>query len=253
MAKILVLGSSGYIGTHLVPELVQAGHAVKAASRNRDVLIGRNWGNVEIAETNVLSEEGLDEAVQGIDVIYYLVHSMASGKDYAEKDRQAATNVREAASRHKVQRIVYLGGLQPVGTASEHLSSRAETGNTLREGDIPVTELRAGIIVGPGSAGFEVIRDLVNHLRIMITPRWVQSSTQPIALDDLLHYRIQVIDIEETIDISKKDYVEISVKLATNKNFRNSIVDKIKKNKNKLFNDEKSLKFLEEVIRKKLI
>jgi len=199
MAKILVLGSSGYIGTHLVPGLVRAGHTVRAASRNRDVLISRNWENVEIAETNVLSGEGLDEAVQGVDIIYYLVHSMASGKNYAEKDRQAATNVREAASRHKVQRMIYLGGLQPAGTASEHLSSRAETGNTLRKGDISVTELRAGIIVGPGSAGFEIIRDLVNHLRIMITPRWVQSSTQPIALDDLLHYLIHVIDAEETL------------------------------------------------------
>ena len=199
MAKILVLGSSGYIGTHLVPGLVQAGHSVRAASRNREVLIGRNWENVEITETDILSGKGLDEAVRDIDVIYYLVHSMASGKDYAEKDRQAATNVREAASRHQVQRIVYLGGLQPVGAASEHLSSRAETGDTLRKGNIAVTELRAGIIVGPGSAGFEVIRDLVNHLRVMITPRWVQSSTQPIALDDLLHYLIHVIDTQETL------------------------------------------------------
>ncbi len=198
MAKVLVLGASGYIGTHLVPRLVGAGHEVRAASRHREVLEGRGWSGVEVVEADALSAESLDAALEGIEVAYYLVHSMASGRDYAERDRWAAETFRDAAARTGVKRIVFLGGLQPAGGASEHLASRAETGEALRAGPVPVTELRAGIIVGPGSAAFEVIRDLVNHLRVMVTPRWVRSRTQPIGLDDLLAYLVGVIGCEET-------------------------------------------------------
>lgn len=198
MTKILVLGASGYIGTNLVPRLVEAGHEVRAASRHREVLEGRHWAGVELVEADAFSAESLDAALDGIEVAYYLVHSMASGRDYAEQDRRAALEFREAATRAGVGRIVFLGGLQPSGGASEHLSSRAETGEVLRGGSVPVTELRAGIIVGPGSAAFEVIRDLVNHLRVMVTPRWVRSRTQPIGLDDLLAYLVGVIEREET-------------------------------------------------------
>ena len=197
MAKVLVLGASGYIGTHLVPRLVGAGHEVRAASRHREVLEGRGWSGVEVVEADALSAESLDAALEGIEVAYYLVHSMASGRDYAERDRRAAETFRDAAARAGVKRIVFLGGLQPAGGASEHLASRAETGEELRAGPVPVTELRAGIIVGPGSAAFEVIRDLVNHLRVMVTPRWVRSRTQPIGLDDLLAYLVGVIGREE--------------------------------------------------------
>ncbi len=206
MASILVLGASGYIGTHLVPRLVAAGHRVRAVSRHREVLEARGWRSVEIVEADALDETTLGAALRDIEVAYYLVHSMASGAGYAERDRRAARNFREAAARAGVRRIVFLGGLQPDSPgsqvtdegASEHLASRAETGDVLREGSVPVTELRAGIIVGPGSAAFEVIRDLVNHLRVMVAPRWVRSRTDPIALDDLLTYLERVIEIEET-------------------------------------------------------
>jgi uncharacterized protein YbjT (DUF2867 family) len=143
---------------------------------------------VEVTTADALDAASLDRALQGIDVAYYLVHSMAAGPDFPRIDREAAANFRDAAARAGVKRIVYLGGLQPAGNASTHLASRGETGAILRQGPVPVTEVRAGMIIGPGSAAFEVIRDLVFHLPAMVTPRWVRSRSQPIALDDVLEY-----------------------------------------------------------------
>ncbi len=200
MTKILVLGASGYIGSHLVPRLLSAGHDVRAASRHPEVLEARGWQGAQVVGADAMSGESLEIALDGIEVAYYLVHSMASGSDYAERDRRAAAAFRDAAAKAGVRRIIFLGGLQPQEGASEHLRSRAETGEVLRTGTVPVTELRAGIIVGPGSAAFEVIRDLVNHLRVMVTPRWVRSRTQPIALEDLLAYLEGVLGVPETAD-----------------------------------------------------
>ena len=112
---------------------------------------------------------------EGVDVAYYLVHSMAAGRGFGALDREAARNFGRAAAAAGVRRIVYLGGLIPANPRSEHLRSRAETGDVLRASGVPVTELRAGMIIGPGSAAYEVIRDLVNHLPVMVTPRWVKS------------------------------------------------------------------------------
>ena len=199
MSNILVLGASGYVGTHLVPELAARGHRVRASSRRRDTLEARGWEGVEIVAADALDPASLDVALDGIEIAYYLVHSMAAGRRFAELDRRAANTFREAAERAGVQRIVYLGGLQPEGEASSHLRSRRETGELLRAGPVPVTELRAGIVVGPGSAAFEVIRDLVYHLPVMVTPRWVRSRSQPIALDDLIAYLVRLPDHEETV------------------------------------------------------
>ncbi|MFN8583815.1 MAG: DUF2867 domain-containing protein [Dehalococcoidia bacterium] len=196
--RVLVFGASGYIGSHLVPRLVAAGHVVRAASRSGAALSDRGWRDVECVSADALEPGSLDEALRDIEVAYYLVHSMASGRDFASRDRQAARNFRRAAERAGVERIVYLGGLQPSGERSEHLESRGETGEILRDGPIPVTELRAGIIVGAGSAAFEVIRDLSFHLRVMTTPRWVRSRTQPIALEDLLAYLVGVLAEPQT-------------------------------------------------------
>jgi uncharacterized protein YbjT (DUF2867 family) len=193
-----VFGASGYIGTNLVEFLLAEGRPVRATSRNIEVLQGRDWDGVELRTANALEPASLDGALEGVDTAYYLVHSMAAGKSFPELDARAARHFAEAATRHGVRRIVYLGGLTPERPVSTHLQSREETGDILREGSVPVTELRAGMIIGPGSAAWEVIRDLVNHLPVMITPRWVQSRSTPIALENLLRYLADVPKYEET-------------------------------------------------------
>lgn len=197
MNKVLVFGASGYVGTHLVPHLRARGASVRAAARRRATLEARDWPDVELVEADALAPASLGAALDGVDVAYYLVHSMAAGRDFPALDREAATNFRDAAVRAGVKRIVYLGGLRPSGDASTHLASRGETGDILREGSVPVTEVRAGIIIGPGSAAFEVIRDLVFHLPAMITPQWVRSRAQPIALGDVLEYLARIADLPE--------------------------------------------------------
>lgn len=192
MVKVLVLGASGYVGSHLIPRLVERGHEVRAAGRRPEALAARGWEAVETVRADALDPESLAGAFEGIDLVYYLIHSMASGKDFPELDRRAAAHVRDAAARAGVSRMIYLGGLQPREAASLHLDSRRETGEVLRAGSVPVSEIRAGIVVGPGSAAFEVIRDLVYHLPAMVTPRWVDSWTHPIALDDLIEYLLRL-------------------------------------------------------------
>ena len=205
MTTALVLGASGYIGSHLVPLLASRGYAVRAAARRLDVLEARGWSGVDVCAVDALDPASLPPALEGVDIAFYLVHSMASGAGFAARDREAAANFATAAREAGVTRIVYLGGLQPGAGPTEHLSSRAETGAVLRAAGIPVTEVRAGIIVGPGSAAFEVIRDLTYHLPVMITPRWVRSRTQPIALDDLLEYLVRLAELREaagrTLDV----------------------------------------------------
>ena len=196
VARVLVLGASGYVGSHLIPRLVERGHQVRAAGRRRGTLEARGWVGVETVRADALDPESLMGPLEGIDIVYYLIHSMASGKDFPELDRRAATHVRDAAARAGVGRFIYLGGLQPREAASLHLDSRRETGEVLWSGPVPVTEIRAGIVVGPGSAAFEVIRDLVYHLPVMVTPRWVDSLTQPIALDDLVEYLVRLPETE---------------------------------------------------------
>ncbi len=197
MGRILILGASGYVGGHLAPRLASQGLEVRAAARRIDALRARNWDSVECVRADALEPDSLRQALDGIEVAYYLVHSMASGGDFSELDRRAAANFRDAAAEAGVRRIIFLGGLQPSHGASPHLASRMETGDILRDGPTPVTELRAGIVVGPGSAAFEVIRDLVYHLPIMLAPRWVRSRSQPIALDELMDYLIGLLNLEE--------------------------------------------------------
>lgn len=197
MTRILILGASGYVGGHLAPRLASEGFQVRAAARRIDALRARGWDDVECVHADALDPQSLLQALNGVDVAYYLVHSMASGADFSRLDRQAAANFRDAAEAEGVKRIIYLGGIQPSNGASPHLASRRETGEILRDGPVPVTELRAGIIVGPGSAAFEVIRDLVYHLPLMLAPRWVKSRSQPIALDDLLDYLAGLLQLED--------------------------------------------------------
>ena len=197
MTRILILGASGYVGGHLAPRLASEGFEVRAAARRIDALRARGWQGVECVRADALDPASLREALDSIDTAYYLVHSMASSGDFSELDRCAATNFRDAAADAGLKRIIYLGGLQPADSASPHLASRLETGDVLRSGPVPVTELRAGIVVGPGSAAFEVIRDLVYHLPLMLAPRWVRSRSQPIALDDLLDYLVELLRLPD--------------------------------------------------------
>jgi uncharacterized protein YbjT (DUF2867 family) len=193
----LVFGASGYIGRHLVPRLAARGHRVRAAARKRAGLEAEGWNGVELVSADALDPDSLPAALAGVRVAYYLVHSMAAGADFPERDRQAARNFTAAAAEAGVERIVYLGGLTPERPESAHLASRQETGEILRDGTIPVTELRAAIVIGPGSVAFEAMRDLAAHLPIMITPRWVRTKSPPVALDDLLDDLVEIPAVSE--------------------------------------------------------
>ncbi len=182
----LVFGATGYIGSHLVARLIENGLPVRACARRLSALESRGWSQAQLCTADALQPDTLSDALQDIDVAYYLVHSMAAGSNFGQLDLEAADNFQRAAAAAGVRLIVYLGGLVPDQASSEHILSRRDTGEVLRRGSVPVIELRAGIIVGPGSAAFEVMRDLVFHLPVMITPRWVRARSQPISLEDLL-------------------------------------------------------------------
>lgn len=188
----LVLGATGYIGSHLVPKLLAAGHAVRAGARSVAALEQQHWLGVEPVAADVLDRDSLRAAMHGVGTVYYLVHLMGYGRDLRELERVGAANVAAAADECGVERIVYLGALSPPDPESDHIRARQETGEVLRAGRVPVTEVRAGIIVGPGSAAFEVMRDLVLNLPIMVTPRWVRAKSPPIALENLLEYLVRL-------------------------------------------------------------
>lgn len=194
----LVFGASGYIGSNLIPRLLESGIAVRACSRHPEVLAARDWPGVEIMAADALKPVTLAPALNGIGIAYYLVHSMGAGHNFGQLDLEAADNFAKAAAVAGVQRICYLGGIVPTNANSEHIISRRDTGDMLRRGTVPVTEIRSGIIIGPGSAAFEVMRDLVYHLPVMITPRWVQAKSTPIALENLLEYLVQAPTLAET-------------------------------------------------------
>lgn len=222
--KVLVTGATGYVGGRLVPRLLDAGHALRCFVRNPSRLRHRSWEDqVEVAEGDVLHYDEVLAALQGIDVAYYLIHSLNAGEDeFAERDRKAASTFARAATDAGVKRIIYLGGLKPKSERlSEHLKSRMETGDYLRSGDVPVTEFRAGVIVGSGSLSFELIRYLTERLPVLLTPRWVTTPTHPIAIRDVLSYLVQALDKPETsgriIEIGGEDvlsYKEMFLKYA---------------------------------------
>jgi len=185
--KVLVTGATGYIGGRLVPRLLESGFEVRCMSRDPSKLDGVWWRDrVEVVAGDLLARESLAGVLDGVDVAFYLVHSMdESVEDFGERDRRAATNFRSAADQAGLQRIVYLGGLGE-GDLSPHLASRQEVGRILASGSTPVTELRAAVIIGSGSVSFEMLRYLTEVLPLMVTPKWVRTVCQPIAIRDVL-------------------------------------------------------------------
>ena len=200
---VLITGATGYIGGRLVPQLLERGYRVRCLARDVRKLSGRGWDQdprVEIVRGDVLDADSVRSAMQGCEVAYYLVHSMLSGeRTFEDRDRVAAENFAKGAEAAGLSRVIYLGGLgRKAEKLSPHLESRHEVGDVLRSGRVPVTELRAAMIVGSGSASFEMLRALVSRLPFMICPKWVAVKTQPIAIRDVLAYLIGCLENPET-------------------------------------------------------
>ncbi len=211
---VFVTGASGYIGGRLVPRLLDAGYSVRCLARDTRKLADRPWSRhprVEIVGGDAGDVETLVGAMRECGAAYYLIHSMmAVGKAYRERDRHLALGFAEAAQRADVERIIYLGGLGETGERlSEHLTSRRETEDALGSGPVPLTVLRAAMIIGSGSASFEILRYLVERLPIMVTPRWVSTECQPIAVRDVLGYFVACLEtpatVGRTLDIGGPD------------------------------------------------
>ena len=193
--RVLVAGSTGFVGRELCPALIAAGHEVVAMTRRPDDYRGAG----EPVRGDVADPASLANALRGCEAAYYLVHRLGE-KNFARADAEAATAFGRAAAEAQVSRIIYLGGLGDANDdLSEHLRSRREVESLLGEGDVAVTVLRAGIIVGDGGISWEMTRQLVEHLPAMITPRWVHTKTQPIALADVIRYLVRVLETPETI------------------------------------------------------
>ncbi|MGW8888106.1 SDR family oxidoreductase [Streptomyces sp. NPDC055749] len=212
----LVTGATGYIGGRLVPELLDAGHEVRCLARSPDRLRDYPWADrAEVVRGDVTDADSVGAAMRDVDVAYYLVHALGSGAGFEKTDREAARIFGEQARAAGVARIVYLGGLTPAGVPEEqlspHLRSRSEVGRILMDSGVPTTVLRAAVIIGSGSASFEMLRYLTERLPVMVTPSWVRTRIQPIGVRDVLRYLVGSADmpqeVSRTFDIGGPDVI----------------------------------------------
>jgi uncharacterized protein YbjT (DUF2867 family) len=200
--RCLVTGATGYVGGRLVPQLIERGYDVRVMARDPRKVAGQPWsGRVEVAQADADDQSQVSTAMRDIDVVYYLLHSIGTGSDLARTEREMAAGITQAAGDAGVRRIVYLGGMVPQDEElSEHLRSRAEVGEVLLGSGVPTAVLRAGVVIGSGSASFEMLRYLTERLPVMITPRWVHTRVQPIAIRDVLRYLVGSAEIPAEVN-----------------------------------------------------
>lgn len=219
--RILVTGASGYVGGRLIPELLARGYQVRAMVRADSPEYQQLWPGVEVAVADALHKEHLRAALDGIDTAYYLIHSLLLGPEvFAAMDIEAAIHFREMAEEQQVKRIIYLGGLGDVRTGlSPHLQSRIRVAKELQRGSVPVTVLRAAVIIGSGSASYEIIYHLAKKLPVLLIPRWARSRCQPIGIRDVVKYLVGVLETPETagrsFDIGGSDILTYHTMLET--------------------------------------
>jgi len=198
------MGATGFVGTALLPALVESGYEVRATTR--DLSRANRLRGVEWVQCDVGRPSDVERALSGIDTIFFLVHAMGSeSPDYAETERRTALELREAAARAGVKLMVYLGGVAPAAAPSEHLKSRLLVGDLLRAGSVPTVELRASMIIGEGSASWQIVRDLAMRLPVMLLPSWTRSRTCPIALEDVVVALLGAL----TIPVAKSAWYDI--------------------------------------------
>jgi uncharacterized protein YbjT (DUF2867 family) len=229
--RILLTGATGYVGGHLLDRLEQAGSHVLCLTRRPAVLAQRKGPRTEVVAGDVLDRQSLVAAMKGVRAAYYLVHSMGETGDFEELDRRAAINFATAARHVGIGRIVYLGGLGSGEDLSAHLASRQQVGEILRGSGVPTIELRASIVIGAGSASFETIRALVEHLPAIPAPHWVKTAAQPIAIDDLVDYLVAALTFQacgsEIVEIGGSErvtYAEVMREYARQRNLRRQVI-----------------------------
>ena len=193
---VLVAGGSGYVGRHLIPALLARGYSVRCLVRDPARLADAPWfAQVAVVRGDVTERAALDPALEGVGSAFYLVHNMTSGHSYSARDLLAAGNFAGAASHAGVRHIIYLGGLaDPQTSIGQHLASRIQTGEALRQGRVPVTELRASIVIGPGATAFEMIRYITEQFPLLLAPRWASKHAQPVAIQNVVDYLLAALD-----------------------------------------------------------